>query len=166
MKKEDLIILIIALLLLGRAEMIFSWHPAIPALLISGVIGIGIGDTAYFTALNLPREFAFAEPAGAAEGMRIPYDNYDFMAWHHDTFDVGHFFAEGALPWVKDLWQSGLEGTPWNPVVQRAFLRLRQTEIQAPQGQDMGRWLDSMTLKEFYVSGIRRETFMMFFQAM
>ena len=104
----------------------------------------------YFTALNLPREFEFAEPGGAAEGMRIPYDNYDYMAWHHDSFDVGHFFREGALPWVKDLWQSGIESTPWDPAVQRAFQRLRETEVRAPEGQDMDRWLDSMTLKTFY----------------
>jgi len=104
----------------------------------------------YFTALNLPREFEFAEPGGAAAGMRIPFDNYDYLHWHHDSFDVAHFYREGALPWVKDLWQSGLESTPWDGAVQRAFQRLRQTEVSAPGGQDIDRWLDSMTLKSYY----------------
>ena len=104
----------------------------------------------YFTALNLPREFEFAEPGGAAAGMRIPFDNYDYLHWHHNSFDVAHFYREGALPWVKDLWQSGLESTPWDGAVQRAFQRLRQTEVSAPEGQDIGRWLDSMTLKSYY----------------
>jgi spermidine dehydrogenase len=104
----------------------------------------------YFTALNLPREFEFVEPGGAAAGMRIPFDNYDYLHWHHNSFDVAHFYREGALPWVKDLWQSGLESTPWDGAVQRAFQRLRQTEVSAPEGQDIGRWLDSMTLKSYY----------------
>ncbi len=86
----------------------------------------------YFTALNLPREFEFVEPGGAAAGMRIPFDNYDYLHWHHNSFDVAHFYREGALPWVKDLWQSGLESTPWDGAVQRAFQRLRQTEVSAP----------------------------------
>jgi drug/metabolite transporter (DMT)-like permease len=43
---------LITLAALGQFEMIVAWHPAIPALLISGVIGIGIGDTAYFMGLN------------------------------------------------------------------------------------------------------------------
>ena len=104
----------------------------------------------YFTALGLPREYEFAEPGGDAAGMRIPIDNYDYLHWHHDSFDVGHFYREGALPWVKDIWNAGLTSTPWDVIVQRAFQRLRQTEVSAPEGQDIDRWLDSMTLQTYY----------------
>ncbi len=104
----------------------------------------------YFTALNLPREYEFAEPGGAAAGMRIPFDNYDYLHWHHDSFDVGHFFRNSDTPWVKDIWQSGLAAAPWSEELQQAFLRLREIEVEAPDGQDLNPWLDSMTIKSYY----------------
>ena len=104
----------------------------------------------YFTALNLPREFQYAEPGGSATGMRIAFDNFDYMHWYHDGVDVGHFFRDAGTPWVKDLWRSGLASTPWREDVQRAFERLRQIEVGAPEGRDTGPWLDSMTLKSYY----------------
>ncbi|MCH8959883.1 MAG: NAD(P)-binding protein [Bacteroidetes bacterium] len=48
----------------------------------------------YFTALGIPRDLTYAEPGGAAAGMRIPHDNYGFLHWQHDLFDVGHFFGD------------------------------------------------------------------------
>lgn len=104
----------------------------------------------YFTALNLPREFAFAEPGGSAEGMRIPFDNYDYLHWHHNDFDVGHFFREGNVPWVKDIWRNGMFSSPWSEEVQKAFRRLYEMETAAPDGREVGPWLDSMTLKDCY----------------
>jgi spermidine dehydrogenase len=104
----------------------------------------------YFTALNLPREFAFAEPGGSAAGMRIPFDNYDYLHWHHDSFDVGHFFRDSDAPWVTDFWKSGLEEAPWTDDVKQAFRRLRAIEVTAPDGQEIGPWLDSMTIKSYY----------------
>ena len=106
------------------------------------------GPDDYFTALNIPREFDFAEPQGAASGMRIPYDNFDYMAWQQDSFDVAHFF-DGADPaWVRDIWSSGLSSTPWSNVVQQAFRRLRDTETPGDTRSDT--WLDSMTLRAYY----------------
>ncbi len=106
----------------------------------------GPGD--YFTALNIPREFVFAEPQGAASGMRIPLDNYDYMAWHHDTFDVGHYFDGARQPWVRDIWRSGLSSTPWSADEEAAFRRLRDTETPADEIPDAE--LDSMTLRAYY----------------
>jgi spermidine dehydrogenase len=104
----------------------------------------------YFTALNIPREFEFAEPGGAAAGMRIPFDNYDYMHWHHDIFDVAHYFAGASTPLVKDLWRTGLAATPWDKGVQESFLRLRRSEVAAPDGREQGPWLDSMTINQYY----------------
>ncbi|MCH8250162.1 MAG: NAD(P)/FAD-dependent oxidoreductase, partial [Proteobacteria bacterium] len=94
--------------------------------------------------------FQYAEPGGSAAGMRIAFDNYGYLHWSHDSVDVGHFFRDAGTPWVKDLWQSGLASTPWSEDVQRAFKRLRQIEVGAPEGRDTGPWLDSMTLKSYY----------------
>ena len=106
----------------------------------------------YFTALNIPREFEFAEPGGSASGMRIPFDNYDYLHWYQDNFDIGHFFAGADKPWVKDLWRSGMSATPWDKGVQEAFNRVRRAEAAAevPAGMTIGPWLDSMTMKDYY----------------
>lgn len=104
----------------------------------------------YFTSLNLPREYEFAEPGGAAEGMRIPFDNYDYLHWSQDLFDVGHFFRGSNAPWVRDVWGSGLADAPWSEDVRQAFRRLREMELEAPDGREIGPWLDSMTLKTCY----------------
>ena len=112
----------------------------------------------YFTSLGMPREFAFAEPVGDAEGMRIPLDNYDYMLWHHDTFDVAHFFRGAAKPWVADVWRTGLDSTPWSQAVRDGFRRMRTIETPTDEWSDER--LDGMTLKSFYtnVLGLPSET--------
>ncbi|HEV8201919.1 MAG TPA: NAD(P)-binding protein [Candidatus Polarisedimenticolia bacterium] len=48
----------------------------------------------YFTALGLPREYDYLEPQGPAAGMRLPLDNYSFLHWAADRFDVGYRFGD------------------------------------------------------------------------
>ena len=108
------------------------------------------GPDDYFSALNLPREFNYVEPGGSAAGMRIPIDNYDYMTWQEKHYDVGHFFNGAVNPWIKDVWGTGLNLTPWSTEVKDAFSRVRSTEIEDKNGQDTDRWLDSITLKSYY----------------
>ena len=108
------------------------------------------GPDDYFSALNLPREFNYVEPGGSAAGMRIPLDNYDYMTWQENKYDVGHFFNGAVNPWIKDVWGTGLNLTPWSTEVKDAFSRVRSTEIEDKNGQDTDRWLDSITLKSYY----------------
>jgi spermidine dehydrogenase len=103
----------------------------------------------YFTALGIPREFRYVEPAGAAAGMRIPLDHYAHLHWQEGEFDVGHWFgASGG--WVRDLWGSGLDATPWSDEVRDAFRRARTTNASDRAEADPGPWLDGMTLKALY----------------
>lgn len=104
----------------------------------------------YFTALNLPREYEFAEPGGSASGMRIPFDNYDYLHWHHDSFDVGHFFRGSGTPWITDVWQSGLDNAPWSEEVREGFRRLREIAADEPDSRELQARLDSMSLKSWY----------------
>ena len=108
------------------------------------------GPDDYFSALNLPREFNYVEPGGSAAGMRIPIDNYDYMTWQEKRYDVGHFFNGAVNPWIKDVWGTGLNSTPWSTEVKDAFARVRSIEIEDQSGRDMDRWLDSITLKSYY----------------
>jgi len=108
------------------------------------------GPDDYFSALNLPREFNYVEPGGSAAGMRIPIDNYEYMTWQEKNYDVGHFFNGAVNPWIKDVWGTGLNSTPWSTEVKDAFARVRSIEIEDQKGRDMDRWLDSITLKSYY----------------
>ena len=113
------------------------------------------GPDDYFSALNLPREFNYVEPGGSAAGMRIPIDNYDYMTWQEKHFDVGHFFNGAVNPWIKDVWGTGLNSTPWSTEVKDAFTRVRSTEIKDKSGRNTDRWLDSITLKSYYEEELR-----------
>ena len=113
------------------------------------------GPDDYFSALNLPREFNYVEPGGSAADMRIPIDNYDYMTWQEKHFDVGHFFNGAVNPWIKDVWGTGLNSTPWSTEVKDAFTRVRSTEIKDKSGRDTDRWLDSITLKSYYEKELR-----------
>ena len=113
------------------------------------------GPDDYFSALNLPREFNYVEPGGSAADMRIPIDNYDYMTWQEKHFDVGHFFNGAVNPWIKDVWGTGLNSTPWSTEVKDAFARVRSTEIEDKSGRDTDRWLDSITLKSYYEEELR-----------
>ena len=113
------------------------------------------GPDDYFSALNLPREFNYVEPGGSAADMRIPIDNYDYMTWQEKHFDVGHFFNGAVNPWIKDVWGTGLNSTPWSTEVKDAFARVRSTEIEDKSGRDTDRWLDSITLKSYYEKELR-----------
>ena len=111
-----------------------------------GLPSLDGGPDDYFTALNMPREFNYTEPTGSAVDMRIPIDNYDYLTWQERSFDVGHFFDGAATPWVKDVWESGLQSTPWSKEVQAAFQRVRSIE----GSKQTDEWLDTVTLKSYY----------------
>ena len=104
----------------------------------------------YFTSLGIPRDLRYVEPDGAASDLRIPTDNYAFLYWQHDQFDVGHHFpgVEGAS--IKDFWRSGLESLPWRDPVKAAFAGARGLEAEGRQQGELGPWLDSMTVKFYY----------------
>jgi spermidine dehydrogenase len=104
----------------------------------------------YDAALNIPRERFFAEPEGDAAGMRIPLDHYEHMTWSEHLFDVGHFFRGAETPWVRDVWKTGLDNTPWSEAVKEGFRRVRTSEVEDVPGRDTDRWLDSMSMKAYY----------------
>jgi len=108
------------------------------------------GPDDYFSALNMPREFEYQKPEGAASEMRIPIDNFDHMTWYEHKFDAGHFFRGAKTPWVKDVWDSGLNSTPWSSELKQAFTRVRAINITENKKHNNDQWLDSITLKSYY----------------
>ncbi len=115
-----------------------------------GLPSIEGGADDYFSALNMPREFNYLEPSGSAKDMRIPIDNYDYLTWQEKSFDVGHFFKGASTPWIKDVWESGLNATPWSNEVKAAFRRVRSIE----SSQQSDQWLDTISLKSYYENNL------------
>ena len=108
------------------------------------------GPDDYFSALNMPREFEYLKPQGLASEMKIPIDNFDHMTWYEHKFDAGHFFRGAKTPWVKDVWDSGLNSTPWSAELKQAFTRVRAINITENKKHNNDQWLDSITLKSYY----------------
>ncbi len=102
----------------------------------------------YFTTFGIPRDFQYEEPTGAAAGMRIPTDNFGFLHWQSERFDVGHHFA--GTGWVRDVWGSGLHRTPWSPEERAAFTWARANDAANHGPDPLGPWLDTMTVREYY----------------
>lgn len=128
------------------------------------------GPEDYFAALGLPRDYEYLEPEGPAAGMRLPLDNYSFLHWAADRFDVGYRFGDsgaaagllrhGATGWERDPWGAAAQAARFDEPARRAIARWRDTsadEIEPfrrgradrPEAE-LGPWLDAMTLKRYY----------------
>jgi spermidine dehydrogenase len=100
-----------------------------------------------FTELNIPREFAWAEPPAALDRLRIPRDNYSHMDGINDTqVDVGYFFAG---KWVRNIFADDLASAPLPDRVKRDLLKWRGT---TGGNEAVQRHLDSITYKQ-YIEG-------------
>ncbi len=133
------------------------------------------GPEDYFTSLGLPRDYEYLEPQGPAAGMRLPLDNYSFLHWAADRFDVGYRFGDagggagtpaaglllrGAPGWERDPWSAATMTARFDEPTRRAVARWRDTaadEIEAfRRGRadrpvtEIGPWLDGMTMKQYY----------------
>jgi len=51
--------------------------------------------------------------------------------------------------WVAGLWENKLAGAPYPEKVRKDFLRWRNITDRQYDGEDYGRWLDSMTYKDY-----------------
>jgi spermidine dehydrogenase len=116
------------------------------------------GPDDYFTSLGIPTEFEYA-PDDTTD-LRVPFDNYGFMHWVQDRYSVGHFFdgdtsGGGSGSYVHDLWGAGAQEAPWPEDVREGFRRWRDAKLidhtpPGAAGQDPPRWLDGITLKDYY----------------
>ena len=108
----------------------------------------------YFTELSIPREFKYAPVPKSVDGIKFPLDNYGFMHWLSHRSSVGHFFngsgANASGNWVTDLWENDLSSTPWSENLRKEFLRWRKESVTDYKQDNFEKWLDSMTLKEYY----------------
>lgn len=108
----------------------------------------------YFTALGMPREFEYPPVPESAAHIKFSTDNYGFMHWLTHQSTVGHFFDGPGTgkngKWVIDIWDTDLSNTPWPESLRKEFLRWRKELVSSYKKDDVDKWLDSMTLKDYY----------------
>lgn len=106
-----------------------------------------------FAELGLPRHFEHQSWDPKLKPMIFAKDNYGFQIWADKGPNFGFFFdansAGGKGQWVYDMWSHDLEGTPFSPKLKQDFITWRTSEKQYYGGQDLNRWLDSMTYKDY-----------------
>lgn len=107
--------------------------------------------------LRMPREFAWSEPVDAS--LRMARDNYQPMEGVGEYgVDIGYFFDEHSSiaptrkpTWLKNIWQNDLADLPVSDAVRASLLKWRSTnpDTKGMQGEAFGRYLDSMTYRDY-----------------
>jgi len=108
-----------------------------------------------FRTVGMPMEYSFVAPDPARTSVRTPLDSYDSMFWGERKFDTGYFFQgrDSGNTWVKNPWDNDLKDTPWDETLRADLNRAYSEQKRYYDGPDFGRWLDSMTYKD-YLEGV------------
>ncbi|MBI5100534.1 MAG: NAD(P)-binding protein [Nitrospirae bacterium] len=102
--------------------------------------------------LGIPTEFEYGELPAGLKPLDFDATNFGYRLWF-DSKSVGHFYAGKGQGdpgyWVAGLWGDKLSGAPYSEKVRKDFLRWRNIPERRYSGEDYGRWLDSMTYKDY-----------------
>jgi spermidine dehydrogenase len=105
-----------------------------------------------YSKLGIPTEFEYGELPPQLKPLDFDSTNFGYRLWF-DSKSIGHYYAgqEQATPgrWVAGLWENELAGTPYSAKVRKDFLRWHNITDRQYDGDDYGRWLDSMTYQQY-----------------
>jgi spermidine dehydrogenase len=112
----------------------------------------GIPGYDIYRELGIPTEFEYGALDPGLEPLDFDATNFGYRLWF-DSKSIGHYFTgQGQdIPdtWVPGFWENKLLGTPYSEKVRKDFLRWRNISDRQYEGDDFGRWLDSMTYKDY-----------------
>jgi spermidine dehydrogenase len=113
----------------------------------------------YWKELGLPSGVDAFEHQSWADGvtpLEIAREHYYFQLWADEFASHGFFFAEtdGLLRLVRDAFGAGIKDTPWSEKLRNDFLRWR-SDPKVHDGDDLDRWLDSMTYEALIVKELK-----------
>jgi len=122
-----------------------------------GVLGSGRGPEY----AELWREIALSaryedyryEPwADGIEPLEIPRDNFAYQLWNDEFASHAHFFRRnGGDVLVMNAFGRKLDGVPWPDQLKRDMLRARTDPRRYYEGEDVKRWLDTMSYEDYLV---------------
>lgn len=112
----------------------------------------GIPGYDIYSELGIPTEFEYGEMPSQLKPLDFDSTNFGYRIWF-DSKSIGHYYAgqgqDASNKWVAGLWENKLAGTPYSEKVRKDFLRWRNITDRQYDGDDYGRWLDSMTYKDY-----------------
>ncbi len=103
--------------------------------------------------LGVPWEFEYQSWDPKFKPLEFYRENYGFMLWGDHSPSNGYFFdggSQGEEPrWVRNMWGRKFEGTPYPEKVKQDFLRWRNSREKHYEGEDLERWLDTMSYADY-----------------
>lgn len=112
----------------------------------------GIPGYDIYTELGIPTEFEYGELPAGLKPLDFDTTNFGYRLWFTSK-SIGYYFGRrgGDVPGklISGFWENELEGTPYSKQVRKDFLRWRNITERQYDGDDYGRWLDSMTYQHY-----------------
>lgn len=110
----------------------------------------GVPGYEIYNELGIPTEFEYAALPPGLKPLDFDSTNFGYRLWF-DSKSIGNYYGGRETPgrWVAGFWESEFEGTPYPEKVRKDFVRWRDVTDRRYEGEDYGRWLDSMTYKDY-----------------
>ncbi len=106
-----------------------------------------------YTELRVPTKFEYSTLDPQFGRLEFDRTNYGFHLWTDESPSFGTFFDEQSSSleprWVRDLWGTRLNEAPFAERIKRDFLIWKYGQKRYYAGEDLGRWLDTMTYKGY-----------------
>ena len=106
-----------------------------------------------YSQLGIPKTFNYQKLNPSDKKVYFDRTNFAFMLWYDDARNIGYFFGNpsgGTKPkLILDMWSRKLEDTPFSDKTKRDFFTWRNERKEYHTGEDVERWLDSMTYKTY-----------------
>jgi len=98
---------------------------------------------------GLPFEYKFAAKNPGKTEVKTPLEHFYGMYWEEERYDTGYFVGENADPaWVINPRKDKLARMPWSDEFKAELNRAFEDKEEYYSGEDLDRWLDSMSYKE------------------
>ena len=98
---------------------------------------------------GLPFEYKFAAKNPDKTEVKTPLEHFYGMYWEEERYDTGYFLGENADPaWVINPRKDKLARMPWSDEFKAELNRAFEDKEEFYSGEDLDRWLDSMSYKE------------------
>ncbi|NQV87450.1 MAG: NAD(P)-binding protein [Woeseiaceae bacterium] len=98
---------------------------------------------------GLPFEYEFVKQDPGKTKVRTPLEHFYGVYWDEERYDTGYFLGNDAeTPWVVNPRKDDLARLPWSSDLKAELNRAFADKEEYHTGEDLDRWLDSMSYKE------------------
>jgi spermidine dehydrogenase len=98
---------------------------------------------------GLPFEYEFVTQDPEKTEVKTPLEHFYGVYWEEERYDTGYFLGEDAdIPWVINPRKDDLARMPWSDDFKAELNRIFDDKEEYYTGEDLDRWLDSMSYKE------------------